>query len=353
MKAITSFLLALVCACPLLAQGTGNSLFDFKADIRLFTAYAFMNAAGNDGEWRKAGMHPIRVAVRRDLEGRLDSASVQHIRAFHLSRNRGSWTGYAPYALITAGPPDFRVSYDPSTSQVGAETEQEYAGLSELLAEFYQKANIPQLWQKYGPLIQTENDRRRPFAGNALADITSYCRLDSGYFSRRAAKVHFEFAPLLSYFTGQTVKVDGDIYIIAGPQEGEPGESDFYHEALHHVISPLSASLDSGTIRGFDSLFALGSSAGHIGYDQLEESFVRVLDRVVAGRRYSRSDSAVTASITQEYRLGFVLCLAIFEQLRHYETSQMTFAEYFPTIIKNIDVERERQRWVQFKDKPK
>jgi hypothetical protein len=37
-------------------------------------------------------------------------------------------------------------------------------GLSELLAEFYQKANIAQLWDKYQPLIQAENDQFKPFA---------------------------------------------------------------------------------------------------------------------------------------------------------------------------------------------
>ena len=28
-----------------------NNIFDFTVDKRLFISYAFMNAAGNDGEW--------------------------------------------------------------------------------------------------------------------------------------------------------------------------------------------------------------------------------------------------------------------------------------------------------------
>lgn len=41
-----------------------SNIFDFRVDKRLFISYAFMNAAGNDGEWRKEGMNPIRINVR-------------------------------------------------------------------------------------------------------------------------------------------------------------------------------------------------------------------------------------------------------------------------------------------------
>lgn len=321
--------------------------FDFTADVRLFTAYAFMNAAGNDGEWRSAGMHPIRIAVRRDLEGRLDSAFLHKIREFNFSHNRGSWITYGPYALITDGPPDFRVSYDPSTSEDAKQVEEDCAGLSELLAKFYRKADIAHLWEKYRPLIQAENDRFKPFAPGALDDIESYCRLQKGYFARISKRMHFQFSPLMLYFTGQTVKVNDEIYIIAGPQEGEPDESSFYHETLHHVISPLTAALDSVTMRRFSDLFALAKSRSHFGYSHFDDSFVRTLDYVIGGKRRGSPDSLIAANVTHEYKFGFVLCLVVYEQLKQYEASEMTFAQYFPKIITNIDIDREKQRWLE------
>ena len=53
-------LLFLAPAGKVLGQGS-DSLFDFTADVRVFTAYAMMNAAGGGGEWRSAGMNPIRT----------------------------------------------------------------------------------------------------------------------------------------------------------------------------------------------------------------------------------------------------------------------------------------------------
>lgn len=347
MKTVMIVAITFICSFAR-AQQTSDSLFDFTADVRLFTAYAFMNAAGNDGEWRKAGMHPIRIAVRKQLEGRLDSAFVKKIRDFNFSHNGGSWTGYGPYALITSGPPDFRVSFDSVASDEDCLTiEREYAGLSPLLAEFYKKANIAELWEKYRPLIQAQDDLRKPFAKNALDDIISYCRLDKDFFSRRAKRVYYQFEPLMSYFTAQTAKVNGDIYIIAGPQESGPDESEFYHEALHHVVNPLVDALDSNTTARFADLFRLADSTSQNGYAQFYECFVRTLDKVISGKRFGEPDSVVTASVMREYKLGFVLCPSIYRQLKQYEASRMTFAEYFPKIVAGIDVARERQRWLE------
>jgi len=39
------------------------SFFVFEPDIRLFTSYAFMNAAGYGHDWN-ASMHPVRTEVR-------------------------------------------------------------------------------------------------------------------------------------------------------------------------------------------------------------------------------------------------------------------------------------------------
>jgi hypothetical protein len=347
MKVMTLLVLTFVFTSSLKAQRT-EGLFGFDADVRLFTAYAFMNAAGNDGEWRKAGMHPIRVAVRKDLQGRLDSVFEKSIREYASHHGGGSWSGYGPFALITSGPPEFRVSYDSAASDAECRDIRDlYVGFSTLLAEFYEKANVAALWEKYRPLIQAENDLRKPFAQHALDDIISYCRLNKDFFQKNANHIHFQFAPLLSYFTAQTARVNGDMYIIAGPQEGEPSEAEFYHESLHHVINPLVDALDSNTTNRFADLFKLADSTSQVGYSHFYEGFVRTLDKVIGGKRFSESDSMVALHVMGEYKLGFILCAAIYDQLKQYEGSSETFAEYFPKIVANIDVVREKERWLE------
>ncbi len=349
MKLVLPLLACLL--CPLSqVPAPDDEFFDFQSDVRLFTAYAFMNAAGNDAEWRKAGMHPLRLAVREELKGRLEPAFRKKIEDFN-NGHGGSWTLYGSYALLTEGPPDFRVHYDPRTTPYGREEEASKAGLSALLAEFYRQAGLAGLWQKYRPVLQAENDRFKPFARQALAEIESYCRLETGFFARDSKRIHFQFSPLLLYFTAWTMKVDGEMWIVAGPQEGGPDASSFYHEALHSVVGPLGEKY-ARQVDGLSELLAVAKTKGSVGYDAwpelAEECFVRALDKVLQARLYGLDGPKLRERLEDEYKLGFILCPAVAESLPEYERQGLPFEEYFPAILKNIDIAKEKARWERY-----
>jgi hypothetical protein len=351
-------LLALVVASIAACAGRGpvspsDVQFDFQADIRLFTAYAFMNAAGNDAEWRKAGMHPVRIAVRNEIEGKLTPAFRDRIRAFN-SEHGGSWTIYGSYALLTSGPPDFRPAYDPRTTPGGAENEKSKAGLSELFAEFARQAGLERLWKKYRPLLQAENDRFRPFAAKALDDITAYCRLRTGFFGG-GKRIHFQSVPLMLYFTAWTMDVNGETWIVSGPQEGQPDASAFYHEALHHVVGPLVERYAEAIARSAE-LNAVSKSRGSLGYDSwpelVEDCFTRTLDKILQAKLYGLDRAKLHQMLEDEYKLGFILCFTIAESLEPYESQSRTFEEFFPEIIARFEVAGEQRRWEAFWSKP-
>lgn len=248
---------------PIRRCGEGNIVFslslallrlrrDLYARLRFFTAYAMMNAAGGADEWRRAGMHPIRRELRSDLAGRLDTTFQREIKSFNQSHGR--ILEMYELALLTAGQPDFRLSYDPKTTGTIGQLVQSDSGFLELLGEFYGKADVAELWMKYGPLIQAENDKYRPFADMAIADVDSYCRLDSNYFSRSARRIHFQFMPLLPYFASLTARVNGEVYMIVGPQEDKPDKTIFYYYLLRRVAGPLVRS-DSSDARRLSGLY--------------------------------------------------------------------------------------------------
>jgi hypothetical protein len=342
----TSFFILLLFPLLSQAQDASAEFFSFEQDVRVFVAQAFYNVAGYDHEWRKEGMHPLRAEIRSQLFRTLDSSYVTRLHAFEKTCS-GDWSSWGSYALLTAGPPDFRLNYNSKTTPYGDKTRDELRGFQTLLAEFYVKAHVSELWQRYEPRFQKLSDLFRPHARTALSDIIEYCRLESDYFERRASRMHVIFAPLLSYFTAQTDQVGDVIYLIFGPQVSEPSPSSFYHEALHHVLSPLTEQLDSNVTNRFRDLYALATSNGHLGYGHIDEAFVRTMGCILSGKLFGQSDSTVLANVTNEYKLGFILCLSIYEQLKQYETSRITFAQYFPKFIATIDVEREKQRWHQ------
>lgn len=352
MKKALGFFAGLILSIPVpgvYAQEASGDLFNFEPDIRVFTAHAMMNAAGFTGEWRKEGMHPFRREVRAQLFSSLDSTYLKKLNDFYEARDGGNWSQWASAALLTDGPPSFTLKpYDKRTTTYDQDTESSVAAMTPSLAEFYLRARIPELWRRYRPQLQAFNNEFRPYAHQALEGIIAYCGLSADYFTHQVSRIHVLYSPLMSYYTAQTDKVNGEIFLVLGPQDSKPSTASFYHEALHHVVTPLTEKLDSATTKRFDQLFKLGSSGGHIGYSHFDEGFVRTLSCILSGKQFGYSDSTVLARVMNEYKLGFVLCPAIYEQLKRYESSQSTFVEYFPKIIAGIDIRKEVQRWNDF-----
>ena len=328
---------------------TGEGLFHFSEDVRLFTAYAMMNASGNRGEWRTGGMDPIRIQLRADLSGRIDSTFRAKIRAFN--QRHGQILETYEAALLTSGPPDFHWSYNPKKTGDIAEIVSTDSALPNLLAEFYRKARVAQLWDEYRPLIQAENDKYKPFADKAMDDVLSYCRLDSNFFYSDSRLIHFEYMPLLPYFTSMTAWVNGQVYFIVGPQENKPDQSIFYYLLLNRVTFPLVKS-DSTNVQRLAGLFDAVKSKIDMrdaNWRRLvAECFSEAMDIRLQKRLYALDDSTVQASLATEYKYGFILCPTIYRDLRQYESSGVSFSEYLPKILKSIDYNQEIRKWNDF-----
>ena len=329
------------------AQG---ALFDFTPDIRLFTAYAMMNAGGM-GEWRHAGMDSVRLELRSDLAGRIDSSFQDSIRGFNRSHGRVLET--YEYALLTDGPPDFRLSYNPKTTGISEDNVKSDSALSDLLAKFYKDADVSQLWEKYRPIIQAEDDSLRSSSVPAMADIISYCNLDSNYFSKRTRRIHFQYMPLIPYFTSLAVRVNGDIYVIIGPQESKPDRSMLYYDLLHQVAGPLVAN-DTADVQRLSSLYDSVRSRIDLRRGNwrtlMTDCFAEAIDIRMEQDLYGLDSSAVWASLMTEYRRGFILCPAVYINLAGYEESGMSFPDYYPTLIKRISLDNQLRHWKEYWD---
>lgn len=330
-----------------MCQDTG--LFDFSPDVRLFTSYAMMNAAGRAGEWRNAAMDSVRSHVRTYLAGRLDTTFQRELKEFNVKQGRILET--YELALLTSGPPDFLLKYNPRNTNIAGENFSADTALSRLLAEFYRKANIDELWGTYHPILAAEDDRYRPFSDSAMKDVESYCSLDSDYFSSNSRKIHFEIQPLLPYFTSLTARVNGELYITSGPQMESADRSVFYYYLLNRVTMPLvrSDTADVERLAGlFDSVKArIDLRRGR--WDILvAQSFAEAIDIRLERTLYGIDSAGVQQALSTEYKFGFILCPAVYENLDEYEKSGMKFSDYFRIIMSRIDYGVESERWNSF-----
>lgn len=349
MKKLISILIIslFVISCSSNKENTNKGFFVFEPDIRLFTSYTFMNAAGYNHDWKDT-MHPIRIEIRNYLDSILTVEYKQKINSYYKKMEGGDFHGYGTYALNSKYPPDFGFICDTCKNEYLDNSE----GYDSLLRDFYVKANIEELWDKYRNELYEKNLQYKPYAEIALKHITDYCRVDSNYY-RNIAKGHFYYQqiPLMSHFTAFMHETGNDYWVVSGPSDGEPGPGGFYHESLHKIVNPI-VEYNSEINTKIKSLVDLSQEKLKGSYNSdttlLCESFVRTIDKILSSRYYEYSAEELYKMIENEYKLGHILSFYLLENLPDYETSNETLKEYYPKLIANIDLEYEKSRWINY-----
>ena len=157
--ALVCLSLLLICAVTVVmgeSQGTDPALetkledlvnIDFRADLRLFTVMAALNAAGFDYERPNQDMSPVRQAVRlalKDLEpglsSRLDAFYQSHRGVQEEARQQ---IAYTSLALLIGDAPDFSLSEEEDTVPNDVLKIQSFV---QLVEEFYRVAQIETLY---------------------------------------------------------------------------------------------------------------------------------------------------------------------------------------------------------------
>lgn len=345
--AIAALSLLLLFSCKNQQAKDENEFFVFEPDIRLFTSYAFMNAAGYSHEWNST-MHPIRIEVREYLDSVLTEDYKQEIHSYYEKLGGGDFYGYGAYAINSGMPPDFRLNCDSCLN----EDLVRFEAYDSLLHDFYERAKIAELWKKYYTRLLEINLQYKPFAEIAIKQITEYCRVDSNYFRDKAdGKFYYQQIPLISYFTAFFHETGSDYWVISGPSAGEAGTGAFYHEPLHKIVNPIVESYPDLNLRIIDlvglSQEKLDGDYGHV-TPLICESFVRTIDRILSARSNKLTDDKLRVMVEDEYRLGHILSFYLLENLPAYEASNKTLKDYYPELISKIDISHEKERWVSY-----
>ena len=346
-QAIFLSIIVLLTSCLSENKKTEKEFFAFKPDIRLFTSYAFMNAAGYNHDWNDS-MHPIRVEIRNYLDSILTDDYKKEINDYYNKLGGGNFYGYGAYALNSKYPPDFGLICDTCQN----EHLEKYEDFDSMLRDFYVRGNIEELWNKFEGELYEINLQYKPYAEQALKQITDYCRVDSNYY-RNIAKGNFYYQqiPLMSYYTAFFHETGNDYWVISGPSGGQPGPSAFYHESLHKIINPIveNNSIINSKIHDLVELSQEKLKGAYYSDTALLcESFVRTIDKILSSRYYKKTKDELHQMIEDEYKLGHILSFYLLESLPDYELSDKTLKDYYPILIANIDLEYEKNRWINY-----
>ena len=333
-----------ILACLTQAFGQRTDLFDFESDMRLYTAYAFINACGYDFDY--GDKHYIRVQTRKHIDSVLFVEFKQQIKQFY-KKTGLDWTECAEYAVNLSTDGEFNWQCD--TCNIGLKDK--YLGLDSLYRLFYQSANIDSLFKIYKPIMDSINYSYKPFSIIAINHIIDFLKVNDDYYNNYPKGLYYSKMPLMSNFTGFTFTSNGTLYMIYGPPMGNPGPDSYYHEAIHPAIGTFIDE-NAEKIYEYSELNEIARKQLHGNYNDtkelFEESCVRAIDKYLTGKYYKKTDEEILKTVEQEYKLGYIFTLYIYEELSEYEKSNMTFKEYLPILITGIDLNKEKFRYNEF-----
>lgn len=315
-------------------------------DPRLFTVFSFLNHQGFDDEHREEGMHPLRMAVRKDLHNIPEDLSRQ-IQQFSQQHPDADWFAYTQYALMVDNPPAFILK--PAYKDTWAASL--LPAFDGFLQSFYQRAHLDALWEKYLPQYEQEAALFRPDVYKSYDRLWQYLRIPPAQQQAQVLVV----PNLLNAFYRATVfhnPVTDMLYVICGPYSDQsPVDATVVHEVLHTVTGPLLQESEDkicskqALLSLVETLPTVKDNYGGSFKQILDESLIRALTKRISLSSY---ETGIEAYIQQEYDEGFILIWYFYEKLvNEFEKSDLSFPDYFPELIGEIDMEHEQSRWAQ------
>ncbi len=383
-----------------LAQRSNLTLADVNTwigiDRRIIVMMAALNLAGFDYEPGNRPLPALRRQIREDLKNtkpELIQRMRDHLKSH--SKGRTDAVAVAPYlslALSLTDPPGFTIDVPADRLP---EDVREITDFALLLEEFYRESGFSKLMTKYIESYLKIAQTYPTAAGLALGTVLTYLHtepilvLPPFYAAQRAAAAsrqearksnkkekkgqpieqpkeeevpnrirQFVVVPDLFNSTGSAnLRVIRDTYYLLLGPTSEPNVDAMRRGFLSFVIDPLTDKQVKEVAAISAPLKKLMETRGdqldqeyaqRTAYYLITDSLVRATDARMdvlglATRRKLSEDEAIY-ELSLGYERGAVLVYHFYDLMKAFETVGVNVRDYYPSLLQNIDFERESTR---------
>jgi hypothetical protein len=332
----------LVVAQAIVPSASAQTAAGLDTNPQLFAVMCALHAAGFEAEVSITEIHPVRAQLRAELL-QLQGPATEALRAFYrehlLPDSAANLSRYVSYALVLGPPPGFQIQMrreDLPPDVLALES------FNEVLAAFYQEAQLEKLWERVQPIYQQELTRLRDPVGQVVLVTTSYLRAVDRPLPGRTFTIYIE--PMV----GGKVNfrsIHDHYSVVISPTAGNPAD-DIRHAYLHFLLDLLAVRYQ----RAVSSRQVLHQFAGRAASlaPEYRDDFLTFLSeclvRAVELRLRSLPPARLAEAIDQNERDGFILVRALHEGLKKFEQAEPAMTFYYPELMNGIDVAQEAQR---------
>ena len=341
---------------------TSETLFSFAAAL---SACGLGPAAGQEPE----GTDPLRTKIRAELQQTIDASdgsrsdgsrsdgsrsdaaladSSQPLAEFtnsmcqfyHDHQTGDSGRDYAQYvslALFTDGPPTFKAKMREAELPPDAVY---VAGFLPLVAEFYKKAKLHDLWQKhrneYNGLVEHYTDA----VGKMVFNTDIYLKLAlSGYLGREFI-VYLE--PLGALGQANARNYGDNYYVVLTPSGDARQVEQIRHTYLHYVLDPMA-------MKHFSAIQRLSPLLDVVKTAPMDESFkgdmslllTESLIRAIEIRTRKATPDEQKAAVLASMQEGYVLTEYFSDALVAFEKDPAGLQSMYGEMVLAIDGSKE------------
>ncbi len=389
---------------PTVTQTAGNYIVPadvnvrLESDFRTFVVMAAINVAGFDYETGGQPLSPARAELRKDLATRVPAEVKQKLVAYYQAHRRPGVdeavdaARYAALSLMMTPPPSFTIYL-----REGVNVPEDLKALfdfSDVVREFYLKANIRELAQKYLSVSEAYAAEYRRPVGQLIYQLFDYFKVRPETVvnmkplvltkEQAGAKIKQEvtvartrtrqvfiipdpLAAIGSSFARDdflNAKDDlsrriGDDYNVAiGPSTNY--NLDAVRNALiRFVLDPMIERKLKTSLEYRDPMLKLVKSVPTASkefqasvYQVVRESLARAaearLKRLDAGLKGTYTEDEATYDLAQAYLRGAVLAFHFYDSLKGLENVGIGIEDFYDQMLATVKWEREEKRTDEF-----
>jgi len=308
----------------------------------MFATMCALYAAGFESDVSTDNWSAFRSQMRERLRNQQGPA-VDALREFyrgHQSRDLGEMLSrYVWFGIVSGPAPKFqpvlrRDELPPDVLLL--------EGFSEILSNYYTEQNIGQLWRQVQPVYNREIERLHEPISQIVLVANSYLREVADPAQPRTFSILVE--PLVGRITNVRNFADHYAIVLSGSEE-IPTDV-VRHAFLHFLLDPLPL-MYTHVIAVKRPAYELAAKAPRLAPDLKDDFsswFAECLVRAVELKLKRLSPGEREAALNGNDANGYTMVRPFFDGLTGFEKNEPSMRNYFPDLIRGIDVKTETAR---------
>jgi tetratricopeptide (TPR) repeat protein len=308
-----------------------------QADIRVFAVLAALQEAGLEANVAEA--HPNRAAISREFQG-LSAELRQKLQTFYQGHMEGKTAEdqaakYVSLALLTEGPPDFKLMLPENQLPPDAFAVREFL---ELVKEFYASAKVEAVWSRQRARYDEAIIEYRPTINQIILLTDGYLRIVSGSFLDRQLFIIPEFLAPPNAFNARTYR--DSYYLVFGPS-GKLAIDEFRHQYLHFLLDPfaLRFTLAREKRAALEKFLETAPGIDDSYRKDLQFVVTESLIRAVELRMKKVPEAEAALELDSAIRGGAVLARQLYRELQTFEAGPEGIRISYPAMMKNVEIQ--------------